>query len=355
MPWLSFILANVILASLIALAAWFVQQRLARPGVARVLWILALIKLLTPPLASIPLVELPHTMACALGACGCEQHAGATEFIRNTLPLTLLAIWCLGAAATLLAACRRWMQFRRLLAHARPAPRRWQALAAQLCSDLSFRRRPAVEVMPGRLPPLVVPGWRRPLLLLPQELMGQLNCQQREALVLHELVHIKRRDHLVRLLEAAVRVAFWWLPMIGPIGRRLRACEEACCDAAVSARLPRARRDYARLLLDVVDFANPQPGPAIPHATAMSVAEGLDQRLRAILHPRHAARAGWATTALVTGLAFALLPCGLHYNFAAPPTIPAFSDECEPPARQALEVFGCPTFVKPAAQCCPSR
>jgi beta-lactamase regulating signal transducer with metallopeptidase domain len=353
MPWLSSILSNVILASLIALAAWFVQQRLVRPAIARVLWILALVKLVTPPLASIPLVELPRTMACALGACGCEQHAGATDFIRNTLPWTLFAAWCLGATATLLAACRRWLQFRRLLTHARPAPRPWQSLAARLSSDLSIPRRPDVMAIPGRLPPLVVPGWRRPLLLLPQDLMGQLNCHQRTALVLHELVHIKRRDHLVRLLEAAVRVAFWWLPVLGPIGRRLRACEEACCDAAVSARLPQARRDYARLLLDVVDFANPLPRQAVPHATAMSVADGLEHRLRAILHPRHAARGGGAGAALVMGAAVAILPCGLHYNFAPPP-LPAFTDECEPPASQALEVYGCPAFVKSPALCCPS-
>ena len=354
MPWLSIILSNIILASLIALAAWFVQQRLARPAVARVLWILALVKLVTPPLASIPLIELPRTMACALGACGCEQHVGGADFIRNTLPLGLFAVWCVGAAVTLLAAGRRWIQFRRLLAHAQPAPRRWQSLAARLCADVSIRRRPDVMVMPGRLPPLVVPGWRRPLLLIPQDLMGQLNRQQRTALVLHELVHIKRRDHLVRLLEAAVRVAFWWLPVLGPIGRRLRACEEACCDAAVSARLPRARRDYAQLLLDVVDFASPLPRQAVPHATAMSVADGLEHRLRAILHPRRTARGGWASTTLVMGAAIALLPCGLHYNFAAPPTIRSFSDECEPPAGKTLEILCCPTFVKAPALCCPS-
>jgi beta-lactamase regulating signal transducer with metallopeptidase domain len=355
MPWLSLILSNVILTSLIALAAWFVQQRLARPALARVLWILALVKLVTPPLASFPLVELPRSMACALGACGCERHAGATDFIRSTLPAGLLTVWVLGAAITLMAAGRRWIQFRRLLTHARPAPRGWQSLSDRMCSDLSIRRRPAVRVMPGRLPPLVVPGWRRPLLLIPQDLMRQLNRPQRQALVLHELVHIKRRDHLVRLLESAVHVAFWWLPMIGPIGRRLRVCEEACCDAAVSARLPRARHDYARLLLDVVDFANPLPRQAIPHATAMSVAEGLEQRLRSILHPRRAARRGWASSALVLGAAVAILPFGLHYNFAAPPQVRSLSDVGAPPSDKALDAYGCPTFVKMSPLCCPKR
>jgi beta-lactamase regulating signal transducer with metallopeptidase domain len=208
-------------------------------------------------------------------------------------------------------------------------------------------------VIPGRLPPLVVPGWRRPLLLLPQELVDELNHQQRKALVLHELVHIKRRDHMVRLLEAVVRIAFWWLPILAPIGRRLRDCEEACCDAAVTARLPNARRDYARLLLDVVDFANPLPKREIPHATAMSVADGLERRLRSILHSHRAPRGGWANASLIVGAALVIFPCGLHYNFA-PPQIPTLSDECATPAREALENYSCPEFVRAPALCCPS-
>src|SRR5947207_10876194 len=116
-------------------------------------------------------------------------------------------------------------------------------------------------------------------MLLPIALMGQLNASQRESLLLHELIHLKRGDHWVRLLELTVAVAYWWLPVVGLIGRQLRVCEEACCDAAVVGHLPQGRRDYARLLLDVLDFANPLPRRAVSPATAMSVAEGLEQRL----------------------------------------------------------------------------
>ena len=111
--------------------------------------------------------------------------------------------------------------------------------------------------MPGRLPPLVVAGWRRPRILLPRDLIYRLNGSQRKALLMHELVHVQRLDHLVRILESAVRLIYWWFPLVHSIGRRLRDCEETCCDAAVLARLPQSRRNYARLLLDVIDFAEP--------------------------------------------------------------------------------------------------
>ena len=283
MPWLSLIISNVVLASLIAFSAWFVQRRLRRPAVARILWLLVLVKLVTPPAVSVPLVELPSTAACTLGLCHCPQHALVPPVVRDALPWVMLAAWSAGAGAMGWTAWRRWSRFQRLAAHAKPAPPEWQSLAARLAGKLSIRRPPEILAVPGRLPPLVVAGWRRPRLLLPAALLGQLNHSQSEALLLHELVHIKRGDHLVRLLELAVGVLFWWLPVVGAIGRQLRACEETCCDAAVVAFLPQARRDYARLLLNVIDFADPLPRQAAPQATAMSAASDLEQRLRGIL------------------------------------------------------------------------
>ena len=239
MPWLSAIASNVALASLVALAAWVVQRRLGRPGVARVLWVLALVKLVTPPLVSVPVGEASGAMACALGVCSCGPHPGAPTFLRFTLPWVLLAVWSAGAGATLVVAWRRWSRFQRLLAHASPAPRRWQRWRRDL--PLNFRCGGRRRFSPCRADcrRWWLPGWRRPRLLLPMDLMDRLSATQREALLLHELAHIKRGDHLVRLLELVVGVVFWWLPGVGSIGRQLRACEEACCDAAVVARRPR--------------------------------------------------------------------------------------------------------------------
>src|SRR5205085_7651572 len=125
-------------------------------------------------------------------------------------------------------------------------------------------------------------------------------------------------DHWVRMLELAVCVTYWWLPALGIVARQLRACEEACCDAAVVARRPQARRDYARLVLDVLEFASPLPGQAVPQATAMSAACGVEERLRTILHATANRRRVWPA-GCVMGCAFALLPCGVQYEFATRP------------------------------------
>src|SRR5690242_18830787 len=111
------------------------------------------------------------------------------------------------------------------MTHASPAPQESQSLAARLATELSIRCSPKMLAVPVRLSPMVVPGLRRPRLLLPMDLMDQLNPSQRAALVFHELVHIRRRDHWVRMLELTVGVAYWWMPLVGAIGRQLRACE----------------------------------------------------------------------------------------------------------------------------------
>ena len=165
-------------------------------------------------------------------------------------------------------------------------------------------------------------------MLLPAELIGQLNRRQRIALLLHELSHLQRGDHWSRMLELVVGIAYWWLPFIGSIGRQLRSCEEICCDDAVVGHLPQARRDYARLLLDVIDFADPLPRPLVSTATGMSAAAAIEERLRAILHAAPKPQRRGRQTAFAVCLACAVLPCGLHYDFGGRGQTAA-SDSCE--------------------------
>jgi bla regulator protein blaR1 len=319
MPLVAWVVSNVILALALALAARFAQRRLGRPAVARFLWVLVLVKLVTPPLVTVPLGQTSGPVACTLGMCGCDHHSRTQTFARDTLPWILLSAWSIGAGATVSIAWRRWIRFQRLIAQADSAPPEWQALAAGIASELSLRRSPEVLAVPGRLPPLVVPSRLRPRVLVPIALLDRLSASQRAALLLHELVHVQRGDHLVRMLELTVGVAYWWLPVIGSIGRQLRDCEEACCDAAVVAHRPDARRDYAKLLLDVVEFANPLRPQITVGATAMSAAHDLEKRLRAILEPgRRTGRRQWAG-ALMVGVACAVLPCRLHPDFIGRP------------------------------------
>jgi beta-lactamase regulating signal transducer with metallopeptidase domain len=359
MPGLFWIGSNILLASLLALAAWLMQRWLRRPAFAHILWVLVLVKLVTPPLVIVPFRQFAGILACTIGICGCGKHSPTQNLVGETFPWILLVAWSIGAAATGWTAWRRWTRFRRLLANAVPAPPEWQTLAARLSTELSLRSPPEILAVPGRLPPLVVPGRQRPSMLLPTDLMGRLNDSQRTVLVLHELIHIQRRDHLVRMLELSVSVVYWWLPLVGSIGRQLRDCEEACCDEAVVAHQPHARRDYARLLLDVIDFASPLPQQSVPQATAMSAAHYLERRLRTILDATSESRRAWPAASFVAGacglaLACILLPCELQCDFMGLPGPEANSAEQEPDAGETCAPGGTRRENLSLSLCCPS-
>lgn len=354
MLWLSCILSNIVMASLLGLTAWIVQRWLKWQAVARIIWILVLVKLVTPSFVPLPLRVIPSSVACAVGACGCGPHGPTQAMVRDWLPWTILAVWLSGTLATIWVAWRRCTQLRSLMAHAKPLPAEWESRALRLSSELSIRCPPLLLAVPGRVPPLVVPGLRRACVLLPLDLIDQIDVPQRDALLLHELIHIKRGDHWVRVLELAVGMAYWWLPVVGSVARQMRSCEEASCDAAVVGHLPRARRDYARLLLDVIDFANPVPRQAIPPATAMSAADDLEQRLVAILDESTEPRRRWIAGLIAAGLGCAILPCQFQCKSIGRRGLGPTPIGCEPPARE-MGLRGCERNGQVSIEfCCPS-
>src|SRR6516164_9027136 len=118
MPCLYGVVSNILLALLLALGAWIIQRWLRWHGIAHVIWVLVLVKLVTPPLVGVPLYDSPVNAACQAGTCSCGPHwqTGA----RNTIAWILLAPWLAGAAAKGWTAWARWTQFRDLMSHGVP-------------------------------------------------------------------------------------------------------------------------------------------------------------------------------------------------------------------------------------------
>jgi hypothetical protein len=208
---------------------------------------------------------------------------------------------------------------------AAPAPTDVWRRASELARAVGAgdSRGPDVWFVPGAVCPMLWAPLARPArLLLPAGLWEGLTESQRDTLIVHELAHLRRRDHWVRLVEVAATVLYWWLPVVWWARRRLRDAEEQCCDAWVVWSMPRCTRHYMTAILQAVEFVS--EGFVAPRATvavppmACGMAAGdfrqLKRRLTMIraneTDRRHAAghtlgRAGFA--ALCAGAA-ALLP-----------------------------------------------
>ena len=93
---------------------------------------------------------------------------------------------------------------------------------------------PAVAYCRGVMVPTVI-GVLRPTIVLPVSFASGLTAEQVEAILTHELAHIRRYDHLVNLLQRIIEAAFFFHPAVWLLSRQIRAEREHCCDDAVVA------------------------------------------------------------------------------------------------------------------------
>jgi beta-lactamase regulating signal transducer with metallopeptidase domain len=353
--------SNALAAAALAVPAALASRR-GRPALAHGLWLLVLLKLVTPPLlpvavpwpaaaeapraesaspAAAPVAEAPPRPAEArpatLGAVVIEEPPEAPAVAPEppaVPPLpeapprrfpweeALAAAWLAGSLAWWAVAGLRLARFHRALRAVRPAPDEVQGRARRLAEVLGLRRCPGAWLVPAPVSPMLLALGRSPRLLLPAELWGRLDEAQRDALLAHELAHLRRRDHWVRRLELVVLGLYWWHPVAWWARRRLQEAEEECCDAWVVWALPGLAPAYAAALVETVAFVS-QTRPALPAgASGAGQVPLLKRRLTMILRgpgPRSLSRPGvWA----LLGLGALLLPLAPTGARPAPPADP---------------------------------
>ena len=147
-----------------------------------------------------------------------------------TLFSVLVTLWMTGVTillARLTAGCWR---IRQLQAIARlEEPSRWQSLAEGIAPRLGLRR-PFSVIDSARVATPTVIGWLRPIILLPIAAMAGLSPRQVEAILAHELAHIRRHDFVINLLQTLAETALFYHPAVWWISARIRTEREHCCD-----------------------------------------------------------------------------------------------------------------------------
>ena len=108
----------------------------------------------------------------------------------------------------------------------------------------------------------VVVGWVRPVVLLPVSAITGLSVVQLEAVIAHELAHIRRYDAFVNLFQVAVETLLFYHPAVWWLGKRIRAEREHCCDDAAVA-ICGSPVTYARAL---ACLAERKPSPQLAMA-----------------------------------------------------------------------------------------
>jgi hypothetical protein len=159
----------------------------------------------------------------------------------------------------------------------------WQERIRQIARRLEVRR--AVRLYESAIAdvPAVI-GWIRPIILLPASALTQLSPAQIEALLAHELAHVRRHDYVVNLLQSCVETMFFYHPGVWWIGRRMREERENCCDDLAVMACGDAMI-YARALANMEQLRSSLP------ALAMAAnGGGLLHRIQRLVAPREAIR-----------------------------------------------------------------
>ena len=112
----------------------------------------------------------------------------------------------------------------------------------------------------------VVIGYFKPIILLPFSAISHIPCDQIEAIVAHELAHIRRRDYLVNVFQSVTETLFFYNPVIWIINRRIRKERENCCDD-LAVMYSGGILTYAKALASINDIPSKYGFPLLAAAS----------------------------------------------------------------------------------------
>jgi bla regulator protein blaR1 len=184
------------------------------------------------------LASAPSGVSAAPGALGESVLTGATgaalatwagAWLEEARPW-LLSAWLCGVLLLSLRTVLAWRRARELAWEGtrQPGARVMRALARVMVRTGVTRPVLLLESAAIEVPTVV--GWWRPIILLPASALTGLSVWQLEAVLAHELAHIRRHDYLVNLLQALVETALFYHPAVWWLSALIREEREHCAD-----------------------------------------------------------------------------------------------------------------------------
>lgn len=303
-PQARYALACVALAACLVLPLSGVWRELQQPGAPAPL-----------PSASDPAVVALFVPAQVPVARALDWRAN----LQSQLP-AVVAAWSAGALMLALRLLLGFGWVGRLRAGARLPDSWWQGRFDELAVRVGLRAPVPLRISDALDTP-VAAGWWRPMVLLPAAMLARMPTELLEALLAHELAHVRRRDYLVNLMQGAVETLLFYHPIVWWLSRRVRVEREQIADDLASRAIGDPRRlALALQALDEFQRDNSIQGPArLPRAPGLVLAAhggSLMSRIQRLVRP-DPQRADWKLALPLAGLA----ALGLAVHAAAAPAL----------------------------------
>ncbi len=356
-------LVNATLTTLLALGLFAGERFIRRPALVHALWLILLVKLVTPSLVEWSVLPpIPYDTGLEQAATTLPIATPASDSLIQVSPIVLSSnrpeqgvsavdglwgIWIVGSLLVVGINLFRWRRFRRTLDRCAPVRSDVAERTGELARQMGLRNVPRIRAVPARITPMV--WWRigGAELLLPSELLARLDDDELDALLTHELAHLKRRDPWVRYLELAVSAVYWWHPVVWWARARIRRAEEHCCDAWVLRTLPGHPRVYAQALMKTLEFLAGHPARVPSPAIGAGEIDHMKERLTMIMKRRarpRMSRLQGVLLAAAAGVVLLVFPTWSERADAGSPAAATESVEAERDIldleRQARELEG---------------
>ena len=174
------------------------------------------------------------------------------------LPAILATVWLSGFLVVFGRWTRRWLRIRTAVRTAMPVSEGREVQALRRMEDLGgLRRRIEFRSLPASMEPGIF-GLFQPVLLWPQAITTRLEDAHLEAVLAHEVCHVRGRDNLTAGIHMVVEAIFWFHPLVWWLETRLVEEREHACDEKV-LQMCGERGIYAESILRVCKFCVESP------------------------------------------------------------------------------------------------
>lgn len=321
-------------SSLLAITLFLLDMALhrrARPAIRYALWLVLLLKLLMPPSLALPTsaawwIRSPNIAPATLRTTSVTVTYGpfvappsetlptmtpAPSTYRLSVSVCAILAWAVGSVLLLGWMLMRWRQVWRAAHQAESAPEWLRGLLSEARSQTCVRRRVDIRLTPQALSPAVC-GFFRPVILLSHSLVAELTPAQLRAVLVHELIHVRRRDVWLNGVQALLQAAYWWHPLLWLANGRIRRLREEAVDDAVMLVLNDDAETYAPTLLHVAKLALLRPLTSLGLVGIFESKSALRARIQRLVNFSPSRKAGltWLAFLGIGAFALVVLPMG---------------------------------------------
>ena len=283
------------------------------------------------------------------------KRTQTTQTMWSRMPPWIVGVWLLGVAALSLRLLLSWIGIRRLRQQVSKPP----AWIADRTREIAGAMRVTLPMirLSQRVTEAIAVGFVKPMILLPAAWITELPPDMLEAIIAHELAHIRRGDLWVNLLQRIIETLLFYHPAVWWVSNRIRIERELCCDQQAVATTEDPLR-YAETLEQIGrlsltgQFGMRSPAEAPQALTVSSVGSRrvLLSRIRAILGPSRQESSSSAWLAGLIPLAVACAVVGFTVVRANAPSDLIASNIVTEPAVVVLDENLSESEAKPDAE-----